>query len=514
MARLRFSPVVVLALVLGSALPTLAVDVRLEFPDPVFTGVVMSASLVIQDATSGVRRIELPTVAGLEWETRRGASTQMTIVNGKRNQSETHTIVFRLSGDMPVTIPAVTVYFADDNSISTTPRTVKPEPPNTNLTGEAYAEAVFEPNTIVPGEPSTLIYRLYLRQDRLRAIKEPNFAPPPELLNLGDRNEANSSTVDGEGTKWKIQTWKWPVTAANTGSYTAVGQQKWFRCREDLFRQLMAESEHNVAIKPATLTVLALPDEGRPNDFNGLIGPLDANASIDRARIATGEGTTFTVTLSGLQIGLARRPALPLPTTVQAYPKDDTTDKNVRTFTWDIVPSTTGELIIPAVSFSYFDPSKKNYHRTSTKPLTIDVIPGRQRALIVSGNVDVNKPAPTPEIIALPPPIRGNHLSQPATGRWWIAVLIAVGVGASIGLLQRWRDRPRRGPHRGHALRNAIKSGDLDAIAAAIFSLRPDLNVEQRVIADVIEKQIDQARFGGGQTGELAQMAQPLMDIA
>ncbi len=514
MSRLRSPLFALLALLFGSVLPTHAVELRFDFPDPVFAGVVMSASLVITDATSRVQRIDLPTVAGLEWETRRGASTQMTIVNGRRNQSETHTIVFRLTGDIPVTIPAVTVHFADKTTESTTPRTVRPEQPNTNLTGEAYAEATFEPSSIVPGEPATLIYRLYLRQDRKRAVKEPTFAPPPELLSLGDRSEATSATVDGEGTEWQVQTWRWPVTAAQPGDFTAVGQQKWFRCREDLFRQLVAESEHNVAIKPAKLSVLALPEEGRPKDFLGLIGPLVANATIDRTRIATGEGTIFTVTLTGLQIGLAHRPTIPLPTTVQAYPKDDTTVKDVRTFTWDIVPSTTGELTIPAVAFPYFDPINKNYQRTTTKPLTIEVIPGRQRALVVSGAVEVDKPAPVAEIIALPPPIRGKIMSQPATGLSWIAMIAAIGLGGGIGLLQRWRDRPRRGPHRGRALRSAIESGKLDAIAAAIFALRPELNTEQRAIADAIEQRIDQARFGGGQTGEVAQMARPLWDIA
>jgi BatD DUF11 like domain len=500
-------------MLIGGIKPLQAVEVRLDMPDPVITGVVMNATLVITDAASRVRRIELPTVNNLEWETRRGNTTQMTIINGKRTQSETHNVVFRVTGDMPVTIPAVTVYFADDSSVSTTERTVRPEQPNTNLSGEAYAEANFEPSTIVPGEPSTLTYRLYLRQDRKRAIKEPTFAPPTELLSLGERSDSTSSTIDAEGTEWQVQTWRWPVSAAQAGTFTAVGQQKWFRCREDLFRQLIAESEHNVAIKPGKLTVLALPDEGRPEDFSGLIGPLVANASIDRTRIATGEGTTFTVTLTGMQIGLARRPVINLPNTAQAYPKDDTTAKDLRTFTWDIVPSTTGELTIPAISFPYFDPQKKAYHRATTKPLTIEIIPGRQRALVVSGAIEVEKAKPAAEIIALPPPMRGKNATQPAAGLWWMVLLVALAAGATAGLGQRWLARPRRGPHRGRALHQAIKSGDLDAIAAALFALRPDLNAEQKSIADAIEQRIDQARFGGGQSVEVLQLATPLLDI-
>ncbi len=490
-----------------------AVDVKLEMPNPVISGVVMTADLVVSDYENRVRNINLPKSENLTWETRRGSSTQMSIINGKRNQSETYTIIFRVDGQKPVNIPAVTVRFADGSEISTKPLTITPELPNENLKDEAYAEAQFDPPVIVPGEPTTLIYRLYLRQDRKRAIKTPSLTPPGNLLSLGERSESSNTTIDGEGTDWSVQTWRWPLTASQAGTFQAVGQQEWYRCREDLFRQLVAESKHQVAIKPAILTVTALPEQGRPNDFSGLIGPLTASAKIDRSRIATGEGTTLTISLHGHQVGLARRPSVDLPSSVQAYPKDDTVTDEVRSFTWDVVPSSAGSVTIPAISFPYFDPSTKNYRRTITEPITIEVIPGRQRALVVSGAIDSEKPQALTNVIPLPPPLRGSASVSPQKSLWYFCLFIAFGVGMSVGIVQRWRARPKRGPHRGRALKTAINNGKIDAIAEALFALRPHLSADQRKIADTLEKAIDTARFGGGDVGDIASIAAPLFEV-
>jgi hypothetical protein len=93
-------------------------------------------------------------------------------------------------------------------------------------------------------------------------------------------------------------------------------------------------------------------------------------------------------------------------------------------------------------------------------------------------------------------------------------MVIAIAVGGSLGLLERWRARPRRVPHRGRVLRTAISSKNLDTIAAALFNLRPHVTDEQRAIIDTVEHIIDHARFGGGSIDHLAEVATPLFEVA
>lgn len=496
-----------------------AVEATLQLPDPLVTGVVLRGSVSVENATARIDRIDLPEVAGLEWQTGRGSNYEVRLTNGVRTTRESMPVVLRVQQQVAeLSIPAVTVVFDDGSTATTTALTVKPQAADASLAGEANASATFEPATIVPGEPTVLIYRLALRQDRVRAIKQPSLTPPAGLLVTGERTENKSETVDAEGREWSVQTWRWPVTAAQPGTYDARGQQEWYRCRNDFFNQLVVESTHQAPIRPATLTVTPLPDAGRPNDFTGLIGPLAASASIDRPRISTGEGAVFTVTLAGPQVSLGHRPTLALPPGVQAYPKDDADDKaGERHFRWDVVPGNPGEILLPALTFPYFDPATRTYHRATTTPLTITVVPGRSRDLVVSGDTSPTRPlTPTPaeEKFVLPPPMRGAAGSPTPVVWTWIVFGAALIGGAVMGLVQRLATRPRRGPHRGKALAAAIAAKDLDAMARALFALRPDLDAAGRQAADALEHAIDQARFGARDAGDLAALAAPLVGIA
>lgn len=498
-----------------------ATEVRLELPDPLVTGVVQQATLIIENAAARVDHLDLPPVAHLEWETQGRSNYQISITNGRRSTTETLSVVLRTEQTTALTIPAITVTLADGSTVSTVAVTIQPQAADTSLSGEAVATVTFEPSTIVPGQPATLVYRLSLRQDRPRAIKEPALSPPAGVMVLGERSEGKSETTDKEGHKWQIQTWRWPVSAAQPGSFEARGQQEWFRCRHDLFNQLIAESSHQLPIKPGVLIVTNLPDEGRPADFTGLIGPLEASAAIERPRIAAGEGTIFTLTLKGPQVGLGKRPTLTLPPGVQAYPKDDDDGKTgERHFRWDLVPANAGEITLPALSFPYFDPVSHSYQRATSSALTMTVLPGRSRELIVSGEIKPKKNTATPTITlpsenlrTMPPPMRGDAMLT-APPKWtWPVLALALIFGALIGLGQRLSTRPKRGPHRGRALATAIAAKDLDAMARWVFALRPDLDDAGRQAADALEQAIDQGRFGSTAAGDLTALATPLIKI-
>ena len=496
-----------------------AAEVRLDLPDPLCAGVVQRGTVTIENATARVDHVDLPAVPNLEWQTRRGSNYEIRMINGVRSTKETVSLVLRAQVVAELVIPAVTVVFDDGSTTTTLPVTVHPQSPDAALTGEAVATATFEPATIVPGEPAILIYRLALRQDRARAIKQPSLTPPAGLLVTGERSESKGETTDSEGREWSIQTWRWPVTASAPGSYEAHGQQEWYRCRQDFFSQLVVESTHQAPIKPGVLTVTALPESGRPEDFSGLIGPIEASATIERQRIAVGEGTVFTVTLKGPQVGLGRRPTLALPAGVQAYPKDDDGHTaGERHFRWDLVPGTVGELILPGLSFAFFSPATHTYQHVATAPITITVVPGRSRDLVVSGATTApEKPASVPivdQALVLPPPVHGD-VRTPAPLQWsWRLLGLGATLGILLGLGQRLRTRTVRGPHRGRALAAALAARDLDCMARWVFALRPDLDAAGRAAAEALEQAIDRARFGDVDAGDLQALAAPLLGIA
>lgn len=492
-----------LALLVLPVIATTA-EARLDLPDPLVPGVVLEATLTVANAPARVADVALPAVAGLEWKLQTGRNFSTSIINGQSSTSESLRIAMRAQAVENITIPALTVRLSDGSALTTAPVTITPKAADANLTGEAWAELAFEPTTIVPGETTTLVYRLYLRQDRPRAVEKPGIEPPAGALSLGDRSEAKGSTTDAQGRRWSVTTWRWPLTWSQAGTYEARGQQDWFRCREDVFGRLAAESRHQLPVKPASVVVTTLPSEGRPDDFAGLIGTVTVTATLDRPRIAAGEGAQFELVVSGRQTELITRPTLALPAGLQAYPKDDSGSppSGERHFRWDLVPANAGEFTIPAIGWSWFDPASRSYRRAQSNPLTLTVVPGRARELVVSGTAVVPAPAPAKPVaraaepLELPAPLRGTAATRPTLIQGLGGFALALALGAAAGLVQRLRQRAPRGPHRGRVMAAALASGDLDRLATALQALRGAVDDARRDDLAALERAVDLARFG------------------
>lgn len=487
-------------------LPAFAAEARLELPDPLIPGVMMEGRVVVANADAPMRRVVLPKVDGIEWQMRGDRSTQTTITNGQVVSTESVGVSLRIAKTGTYQIPAATVHLNNGSSLNTTPLTITVKEGDTNLSGEALAEARFEPDTIVPGQPTTLILKLNLLQGQIRTL---GIGPPAQAISLGERTIKEGQVYDAQGQRWVEVTVSWPLTFAKSEVVTVSGQQPYeITVGNGFFNSRMIQRQ--VPVKPASLTVAPLPSEGRPEDFTGLIGAVTVSATLDRPRIATGEGVQLAVTYRGRGVELLGRPTLPAIAGVTAYAKDDdskaATTAGERVFRWDVVPATTGTVAIPAFSVPFFDPASRTYRRAASEPLTLTVIPGRTRSLEVAGTLTpastpTAAPAPTAVVLtgiaALPSPLRGNAVSA-IPWSWSLVVLCAtLGLGLIVGLAGRMAGTLRRGPHRGRVLAEAIASGDLERIANALFQLQGALtNDAQRSAASRLMQAVDVARFG------------------
>jgi hypothetical protein len=467
-------------------------EVSLELPDPLIPGVAMEGTLRISDPPSEVQEVDLPPVAGLEWRLSGQNESRTELSNGHRSTIISVGLSLRAAQRGQLALPPVGVRCADGSVMSSAARTVRVDQGDARLTGEAVAEASFEPATIVPGQPAKLVYRIHLRRGEVSSL---GIGPPEGVISLGERTLTQGRTFDAQGQPWSVVTVTWPLTHATPGSYTVRGQQEYQTVvGRSLFNQRLVRNQ--IAIAPATLIVEPMPSEGRPADFGGLIGPLAVHAALDRERVSTGEGALLSLTVTGWQTGLVKRPSLQ-PGGAQVYAKDDQTVDGKRTFTWDVVPAAAGTVAIPAISLPYFDPASRSYRRADSQPLNLQVIPGRHRDLGVVGS---SAPVATPGVVAPPPPtlpapLRGSAVPRPPP--WSAAAAIAAGAVAGLVLVavQRLAGR-RRGPHRGRALRLAGR--DPVALAAALQALQPALATPaQRAAATALQAAVERTRFGG-----------------
>lgn len=143
------------------------------------------------------------------------------------------------------------------------------------------------------------------------------------------------------------------------------------------FRQF----KHTLKSRKAKVTVLPLP-EGAPESFNGAIGSFSLSVSADALEINQHDAVTLTVAVKGTgNLKLLEQPKIDFPPDFESYdPKvkenfrgSSNGEQGVKSYEFLLVARHAGEYVVPAVEFSYFDPSAKKYKTAVSKPITIKV---------------------------------------------------------------------------------------------------------------------------------------------
>jgi BatD DUF11 like domain len=133
---------------------------------------------------------------------------------------------------------------------------------------------------------------------------------------------------------------------------------------------------------PIELDVRPLP--AAPAGFSGLVGSFDLGASMSKRDLKVGESATLTLTVSGTgNAQMISEPALPPLPRFKLYAdkpggsveRGDTGLFGRRTYRKALVPLEAGELTVPGLSLTYFDPEAGSYQTARTQPITLAVAP-------------------------------------------------------------------------------------------------------------------------------------------
>jgi hypothetical protein len=140
------------------------------------------------------------------------------------------------------------------------------------------------------------------------------------------------------------------------------------------------EQRHvDVTSDPLALTVLPLPDAGKPADFSGAVGTFDFDVKVAPLAVTAGDPVTVTMTMRGTGSLENVTPPPIAGDGLRVYPAQVTTpdgakaaaDANVqaKTFEQVVIPERPAAIALPALRFSYFDPTAGTY-KTITHPAT------------------------------------------------------------------------------------------------------------------------------------------------
>ncbi len=154
--------------------------------------------------------------------------------------------------------------------------------------------------------------------------------------------------------------------------------------------------ERTLRTDKVTVDVKPLP-QGAPSSFAGAVGKFTMESSMPSEHLTANSAATFTLKVSGSgNLSFVQAPKLSLPASFEQYTVKTTESirtsqggsSGYRQFEYPFIARAEGNYDIPAVEFSYFDPSTMQYHTLTSKAMTIEVAPdGEQEGpvMVVSG---------------------------------------------------------------------------------------------------------------------------------
>lgn len=155
---------------------------------------------------------------------------------------------------------------------------------------------------------------------------------------------------------------------------------------DPFFNRNIANVRKELTSQTLNLEVKSLPENGKPASFAGAVGNFNFKSEIDKTELSTNEAFTLTLTVSGTgNVELLQMPTPVFPPDFEVYDPKITMNVNnnanglsgTKKAEYLVIPRRAGSFTVPAVEFSYFDPSKGTYQTLSSQPYEIKVEKGK-----------------------------------------------------------------------------------------------------------------------------------------
>ncbi len=384
-------------------------------------------------------------------------STQISIINGRLMSQGI--FVFRLQPlrEGNLVIPPLSIEL-DGQLYQTQPFEIEvlaglaPMPPPgeelpvpDSLGGQIFVEAEVNNDRPYLGEQIIYTFRFYLAAQLLR---QPDYQRPA-FTNFWGQNILSqphySTTIDGR---------EYVVSEIRTALFPASIGQTTIDPAKLVIPGGLFEPDTILETEPISVEVQPLP-EGKPADFNGAVGQFQISTSLSETTGQVNEPLTLVIDIEGAgNIEILSEPALPDLPNWRLFESQSSTRINiendqvggVRRFERLIVPGQPGDYIIPAISFSYFDPQAGEYRTVNSEPIPVTVRPNetegsaitivgadKEPVTIISGDIR--------HIKAVPTTLRSTEVSMLTDPLYWACWLAPLPVVAGVWVWQRQRRR-------------------------------------------------------------------------
>ncbi len=132
------------------------------------------------------------------------------------------------------------------------------------------------------------------------------------------------------------------------------------------------------------VSILAFPEEGRPEDFQGAVGDFSMNVRVDPAEVKVGDPIALRTVISGKgNLDTVTAPRLAASDKFKMYEPQVTIKGGRKIYERILIPKSVEAKDIPEISFSFFNPRSGKYESIRKGPLAVKVAkrPESERAV-------------------------------------------------------------------------------------------------------------------------------------
>ena len=333
------------------------------------------------------------------------------------------------------------------------------------------------------GQQITYIFRIHQRTDATEQKGNVEYKPPSFAgfwnAGLTEQQEYSETTPSGTYRIVELRTPLFPSLAGSitieAGSLTVSGTD--------------SEATETLESSPITIDAQPLPPDS-PIGFGGAVGRLDISAQPEVRPKQEAGAVHLEVTIEGEgNLGALPDPNWPDFADWRVIESPEVTDSRVvdgklvgsRTYTLTLLPTNSGDLSIPQITYDYFDPYAESYIQTVTAPITVSIAGGGLPEIAAASDTESGTAAGVSEgawpIKAALPSLRleGSRLTG-GTAYWalWAVPLVAILAALAWRHRQTTLENARADSQRRNAVLNArrdmehaISGGEDSRIAAA-----------------------------------------------
>jgi len=350
--------------------------------------------------------VELPKISDFRVVSgpNQSSSTNVQFINGKMTKSATSTLTWTLipTKTGQLTIPAISINLGKQTYQSAPIAiTVKKRGNSQSSTiSKFFLEAEVDNDTPYRGEQVTLTYTLYTQVDitsfdeEMPTYKgfwtEEIFSPK----NLSLREVQKNGVRYYAATTKKIALFPTKSGDLQIDPMTAIVGIQEKKQRWNDFSLFGPPSKKNmISTNTLMLDVQSLPDNS-DGKVSAVVGDWDIRSSISSTNVKQDEAVTFKVIVSGTgNIQAVDITNIAFPNELEVFePEIQASDNPLRDkiggnkqFEWVLIPRFSGNIYLPRVEFTYFDPQTAKWNTQSTLKYHLNVAPNEKTSVSTLG---------------------------------------------------------------------------------------------------------------------------------